>query len=223
MNRLAAYERKVWSQNGEDGIIEYLTAGMAGGHFVEIGWAPHENNTLYLVERGWRGKVYDAALAESRSYFWGEAERRYVCPLDMQHIIPPRLDFLSVDVDGQDYWLLESMFAAGKRPHLICVEYNAAFGPDIGVTVPYNADWQWDGTAYFGASLAALTWLAQSYGYGLAGTDSTGTNAFFVEGLLFPLQPREAYTSAAYQQYPPGNGPLVYLRPLNLDKRGEGG
>jgi hypothetical protein len=96
--------------------------------------------------------------------------------------VPREIDFLSLDVDGNDYWFWETL--ACISPRVACIEYNAGIGPDLSWTVPYDDEFERyskHASGFFhGASLAALESLGRRKGYYLIGCDSTGTNAFFL-------------------------------------------
>jgi hypothetical protein len=94
-----------------------------------------------------------------------------------KHGVPREFDLLSIDVDGNDFWIWK---AIGRRPRVVVVEYNAAFGPGDSRAIVYDRDFRWDGTEYFGASLLALARLGREKGYDLVACDSRGVNAFFV-------------------------------------------
>ena len=88
------------------------------------------------------------------------------------------IDFLSIDVDGIDYYLLKEI---NFKPKLICIEYNFWFGKDLSCAVPYKKNYALDSLSnYVGASLKALTELANSKGYHLIAIDSACINAFFI-------------------------------------------
>jgi hypothetical protein len=93
------------------------------------------------------------------------------------HFLNDEIDFLSIDVDGIDYYLLEKI---NIKPKLICIEYNHWFGSEQSVTVPYDKNFIWNRDYYSGASLLALTKLAKNKNYHLIATDSSCTNAFFI-------------------------------------------
>lgn len=95
--------------------------------------------------------------------------------------VPDVIDCLSIDVDGMDLWLLESI--KGKRIRLLVVEYNASFGPELSLTVPYFPEFDRAKfhPNYHGASLKALTKVASEKGLKLVATENCGINAFFVE------------------------------------------
>jgi len=189
---LHPFEFSVFSQNGEDGIINKLVSLLPVVNrpqtFVEIGWHPDENNTGFLAyEYDWVGRTFDMEHGDG-GHPWGYAVKTRVTTenvADLVREVSVQPDLISIDVDGQDYWLMEAILEAGINPMLFVVEYNAAFGPDQKVTVPNRPDWEWDGTDYFGASLGALFSLAKTYGYTLVGTDSKGVNAFFVPRLFY--------------------------------------
>ena len=88
------------------------------------------------------------------------------------------IDLLSIDIDGNDYWVWEAL--SQVQPRVVVVEYNAVFRPPIAVVADYNENFVWEGTSYYGASLKALESLASQKGYDLVGCSLSGINAFFV-------------------------------------------
>jgi hypothetical protein len=92
--------------------------------------------------------------------------------------VPHDLDILSIDIEGNDFWVWAAI--TNFRPRVVIIEYNAGLDPRSCLVQPYVEDWQWDGTSYYGASLGALRWLGRERGYRLVHTDLTGVNAFFV-------------------------------------------
>ena len=87
-------------------------------------------------------------------------------------------DHIKIDVDGIDYYLLKQI---NFEPKLICIEYNFWFGKDLSCAVPYEKNYVLDSLSdYVGASLKALTELANSKGYHLIAIDSACINAFFI-------------------------------------------
>ncbi len=106
---------------------------------------------------------------------------------------------LSIDVDGNDYWLWKGVETS---PDIVVIEYNANYGLEP-VTMPYDPKWEWGdefSRLHYGASLTALTKLAHSKGYQLVGCEASGTNAFYIrkelgEGLP-DLTAEQAYLPA---------------------------
>jgi hypothetical protein len=133
------------------------------------------------------------------------------------HGVPRNCDLLSIDIDGNDYWV----WSANQQwqPRVVVIEYNASIPPDQKWVMQENPNHRWDGTNYFGASLASLVALGRKRGYTLVATNSTGVNAFFVrDDLATPdrfLDPavHYHYSSPRYGPYlgghPPGSGPAV--------------
>jgi methyltransferase FkbM-like protein len=209
--QLNRVEARVYSQNGEDGILAWLLAhvGAPNRTFVEFGIGDgSECNTANLSRTfGWRGLLLeaDAEFAERAWVFY----RRFpgvrivtaeVTPENIDSLLrehgAAEVDVLSVDVDGNDYWVWRALTEI--EPRVVVIEYNATFGPKRSVTVPrrdgFDRYREHVSGFYHGASLAALAKLGNEKGYALVGCDSRGGNAFFVrrELLREPLREVEA-------------------------------
>jgi len=185
--RIAFIERKEHSQNGEDGIINAIFAkvGATNKYYVEFGTEDGiETNTRYLFKhRGWKGLLMDGSnenLSINLHKAFITAEN--IEELFATHNVPKEFDLLSIDIDGNDYWVWKAI--THFKPRVVIIEYNAHIPPTISKTIPYQADFCWDGTDYYGASLLALSTLGKQKGYILIGTDPNGVNAFFVQEQL---------------------------------------
>jgi hypothetical protein len=228
-------EFKVFSQFGDDGIIEHLVGRIAvprrAERFVELGVEDYrEANTRFLlVNRNWSGLIVDSGDAHVRaldqgSLLWRHdlhavmafVERDNVNELLRGHGFDRDLALLSIDLDGNDYWIWE---AVEVEPLIVVVEYNSLFGAERSVTIPYEAGFDrtraHHSNLYFGASLAALARLAEAKGYRLVGSNSAGNNAYFVrrdaaEGLPAPSV-AEAYVESRYRESRDEAGNLTYL------------
>ena len=194
--RLHAYERQVFSQNGEDGAIEeiFRRIGTTNRVFAECGVSDGlESNTTYLLTQGWSGHWFEAHAgfcARIREKFASQLTRKQLslteAHLTAENIVstllhtgvPEQFDLLSVDIDGNDYWLWKAIETF--HPRVVAIEYNALFPPNTEWIMEYDPQYAWQGTRYYGASLAALTALAAQKGYSLVGCELTGNNAFFV-------------------------------------------
>jgi len=190
---LALYELKVFSQNGEDGVLAEIIrrSGAPGGWFVEFGTGPGvETNCAFLADvLGWSGLFMEAGGTEyeglERKYRSNPSvatRRTMVGPDNVERLldeqgVPAEFDVLSVDVDGGDYWIWEAL--ERHRPRIVVIEYNAALGPDRRLVQPRDTG-GWRETDYFGASIEALVALGRRKGYRLVHTELTGNNAFFV-------------------------------------------
>jgi len=190
---------KVYSQADEDGILEAIFECLAvnNGTFVEIGCGNGlENNTHYLLLRGWRGVWVDgdpANIAAIRAELPDSRRLRVIeAMVDLDNAVSlvdsawlqaaGSLDLLSVDIDGND---LEVAVACARAwaPKVVVVEYNAKFPPPAMVQVAYNPAHRWNRDDYHGASLGACM-AALAPDYGLVACNLAGTNAFFVRSDL---------------------------------------
>jgi hypothetical protein len=98
--------------------------------------------------------------------------------------VPAEPDVVSIDVDGNDWWIWRALTA--HRPRLVVIEYNGNLDPAALLVKPYDPTAEWDLSAWFGASLGAYEWLAATKGYTLVHTDLRGVNAFFLRDDLLP-------------------------------------
>ncbi|MEO1656020.1 MAG: hypothetical protein AAFU64_20940 [Bacteroidota bacterium] len=194
---LLPYGAKVYSQNDEDGMIQeiFRRIGTKNKAFVEFGIGNGlENNTLALLFSGWRGLWIDASnkniqrirenfrpLLEGGQLRVEEAfiNKDNIDGLIAKHMNETEIDFLSVDIDGNDYYVFEAIQCLKAR--VIAFEYNAKFIPPIEYCMDYNPEHVWSGDDCFGASLPFLERKLGEKGYALVGCNVTGTNAFFVQ------------------------------------------
>ena len=182
-------ERKVYSQNGEDGVLEAIfeAIGTTNRFFVEFGvHDATECNTARLLEQGWTGLMMDGSgisqnpLATIRNEF---ITRENVSALFAKYQVPEAFDLLSIDIDGNDYWVWQALT---YRPRVVVIEYNASVPHEYRLTIPYDPRFQWDLSDYFGAGIRALAELGESKGYELVYCERAGVNAFFVARSALP-------------------------------------
>jgi hypothetical protein len=218
---LERYEQRFTSQNGEDGILAALYAriGTTNRHFVEFGVEDGgECCSRHLRERrGWTGLLMDGG-EHARPV--GPVHREFitaenVTALFAKYGVPAEFDLLSIDIDGNDYWVWQAL--SGYSPRVVVIEYNAAIPPSESRTVPYDPAFRWDGGDYFGASLLALERLGRRKGYTLVGCDSRGINAFFVRNDC--LGDHFATRSVAELYRPPRFGARVHGRRIGHPPR----
>lgn len=203
IQNLADVEFRVFSQWGEDGIIEWLVAALPEipRTFVEFGVETYvEANTRFLLQnRNWRGLILDGdprheSVIRSDPISWRHDltfRQAFITAENIDDLISKSgfagdIGILSIDVDGNDYWILDRI--ACVRPAIIICEVNPTFGDRLPVTIPYQADFDrvraHHSGVYFGASIAGLRMLAERKGYRFVGTSSSGINAFFVRADL---------------------------------------
>lgn len=200
--RLNKYEFQSHSQNGEDGIIHEIfnRIGTTNQYFVEFGVGNGlQNNTAHLLLHNWKGLWIEADDNNCRnielaynSSLKSEAlllKKQFIYKNNLKDILddvsaPIELDLLSIDIDGNDFWVWK--FLTKYSPRVVIVEYNGALGPFSDWKMKYDEAHFWDGSKgiNFGSSLHALELLGKEKGYSLVGCNLTGVNAFFVRNDL---------------------------------------
>jgi len=148
-----------------------------------------DDNTTQLIRRhGWSGLYIEC---EDRQYqqivnncagFPVTVLKSFITAENINKLftegnVPFEFDFLSIDVDGMDYWLWKALTF---RPRVVFIEYNGIQVPPTLAVQPYNPNNVWNHTRWFGASLQSLVNLGKEKGYELVGCDAQGANAFFV-------------------------------------------
>jgi hypothetical protein len=215
--RLTARRFRLKSQNQEDGLLWALfqEIGITSSTFVELGCGASGGNAAMLAEEcGWTGLMVEGNPGSA-----GYAARRFTnCTVTSEWITPETIntllerhgyarevDLLSLDIDGNDYWVWEALTAT--RARVVVLEYNSMFGPDRAVTISYDPAFNRRDHrfCYYGASLAALTKLSARKGYRLVAVEPSGINAFFLRNDLAPHIPaceptRAFHMSAGYNQ-----------------------
>lgn len=225
--RIPIIENGEYSQNGEDGIIHAIFAmiGTTNKFCVEFGATNGRtmSNTLYLREqKGWTGLLMEGNTQPENS----DVQQEFVTAENVEDLfakynVPEEFDLLSIDIDGNDYWIWKAI--KNYKPRVIVIEYNASFPWEESKTIAYNPTFRWNKTDYMGATLQALVKLGKEKGYKLIATDSCGVNAFFVQKNLingkFNVSLEEKlYHPAAYKgktgnKHPAdtSNRPWVYI------------
>jgi hypothetical protein len=234
VSSLREVEFKVFSQWGEDGIIQYLTwkLPIPNKTFVEFGVETYvESNTRFLLMNdNWRGLVMDGSQRNVDAIrmdpiYWRHdltAVASFITRDNINQLISSYVDdddigLLSVDIDGNDYWVWKEITAV--NPRIVICEYNSVFGAERAVTIPYQEDFHRTrahySNLYWGASLAALCKLAEEKNYQFVGSNSAGNNAFFVRKDLSSdlpnLSPKEGYVQSQFREARDERGRLTYL------------
>ena len=198
-NKLLMSEKKVFSQNGEDGIIEeiLLRLNLKSGYFLEFGvQSGQECNCAYLAkDKGWLGTFIESdsndynLLKNNYINYNVNILNDFVTSENIQDIINSlkvEVDLLSIDIDSQDYWVWE---AITSLPKVVVIEYNAALKGKKAIVKGRQKPW--DGTTAYGASLEAYIELGKRKGYTFIHTESHGVNAFFVRNDFANLFPEK--------------------------------
>lgn len=219
---LKDYGAKTYSQNDEDGILDAIFAAIGTGsrYAVEFGIGPHyldpdyiddlEGNTPLLRERGWTVLLLDGREHPERY----DVKREFITASNVndlfaRYAVPTNVDLVSIDVDGQDYWIWKYL---EWNARVVLIEYNPNFhNIKQRLSVAYNEAHIWDGTRYYGASYGAMVALGEEKGYILV--YANGTNLFFVKKELVAnpgdFDPRKLMVTYEIHSADPAGRPWV--------------
>lgn len=228
-------EFQVFSQFGDDGIIQWLVNNLEIRHrtFVEFGVQDYqESNTRFLMMNdNWSGLVMDGSeqnvnRIRGADYFWKFELFAKAAFIDCDNVnslissapFDKEIGLLHVDLDGVDYWIWKAISCIS--PVIVILEYNSVFGADRAITVPYDQAFQRTNShfsnLYFGASLPALCEVSTQKGYSLVGCNSGGNNAYFVRNdklndVVKATSIQDAFVVSKYRESRDGEGRLTYL------------
>jgi len=227
-------EFKVFSQWGDDGIIQYLTHNIhiENKTFIEFGVENYtEANTRFLlIHDNWSGLVMDGS-AENIEYIkkdeisWRhdlKAKSAFISAENINDLIlseniSGNIGLLHIDIDGNDYWVWKNITAVDAD--IVIVEYNSVFGSERAITIPYDPGFirtkAHHSNLYYGSSLTSLCDLAEKKGYGFVGCNSAGNNAYFVKknkiAGLKTYTVKEGFVEAKFRESRNEKGELDFL------------
>lgn len=220
-NPLVRAGEKYFSQNDEDGItLEILRRiGRDAGAFAELGVGNGlENNTLILLMSGWRGVWIggeelgfnlpkdSAKLRFYKEWITAESCLNHLAD-GLRGLGATGLDYLSIDLDGNDLYVAQKILSSGLRPAVVVLEYNSKFPPPIRWSIAYDPNHQWRNDDYHGASLQACIDALAAVEYRLVACNITGSNAFFVRREFdaafhdIPEDPAKLFVPADYNWF----------------------
>ncbi len=227
-------EFKVFSQWGDDGIIQYIINKIEfkTTTFIEFGVQNYlESNTRFLlINNNWSGLVIDGSednikYIKNDPIYWKynlKAITHFITKENINEIIEEagykdEIGILSIDIDGNDYWIWETITIV--EPVMVIIEFNAVFGIDRPITIPYsdgfvreNAHFSY---LYFGASLSALERLGKEKGYSFIGINSASVNAYFIKteklGIFKEKDPQNIFSPSKFRESRDKNNNLNHL------------
>ena len=227
ISSLQDVEFQVFSQWGDDGIIQYLIGkiDLKNKTFIEFGVENYrESNTRFLlINNNWSGLVIDGSKGnidhiKYDMISWAydlHATHAFITKDNINSLISSFLQegydkeigILSIDIDGNDYWVWEQIEVV--NPAIVIVEYNALFGKEKMWSIPYKEDFYrldaHKSYQYWGASLKAFCELADKKGYYFIGCNGNGNNAYFVRkdkiGNLKPVTCEEGFVESKFREY----------------------
>jgi hypothetical protein len=218
-NNLNDYEFKIFSQWGDDGIIQYLIKHIhiENEIFIEFGVEDYmESNTRFLMmNNNWKGFVMDGSeenmhRLKNKPWYWKYSLINKAIFINNENINQllsmtgfENIGILHIDIDGNDLHILQIIDITRINPSIIIMEYNAVFGDERAISVPYNKDFirttKHYSNLYSGASLAGLNYIANKKGYALIGCNLAGNNAYFVRKDLLNEEIKEKSVKEAYK------------------------
>jgi hypothetical protein len=227
-------EFKVFSQWGDDGIIQYLIGNIdiKNKIFIEFGVENYmESNTRFLlINSNWKGLVMDGSeeninYVKNDTIYWKHDLTALAKFITCENInetinsenISGNIGLLSIDIDGNDYWIWKNITVIDAD--IVVVEYNSVFGDERPITVPYDASFirakAHYSNLFYGTSLTSLCDLAQEKGYDFVGCNSAGNNAYFVKrnklGKIKALSVKEGFVDAKFRESRDSLGKLSFL------------
>jgi len=235
--KIIDHEFKIFSQWGDDGIIQYLIQNIEIKNkcFIEFGVEDYlESNTRFLMMNdNWEGFVMDGSAdainsLKSQNWFWKfclTAKSIFINKENINFLLSEtgykNIGLLHIDLDGNDYHIFNALDLSVLNPNIIITEYNSVFGKSRAITVPYDENFyrtnKHFSNLYWGASLKALTKLANQRGYALVYCNLAGNNAYFVRRDLlnsnvFEISVEEAFKESKYRESRDPQGNLTYLK-----------
>lgn len=233
-NDIHDHEFKVFSQWGEDGIIQFLIdrVPIKNKIFVEFGIGDYtECNTRFLLKKNnWSGLVIDGSTKNIQRLrqdplYWKynlKSECAFIRKDNINRLISQNgvvgdIGILSIDIDGNDYWIWDTIDCI--HPRIVICEYNSLFGATNKVTTPYSDNFvinkaHFSGL-YWGASVGGFDYLARRKGYSLVGSNMQGNNIFFVRndvlGDIPTYTPEQAHIKSQFRISRDQDGKLSFL------------
>jgi hypothetical protein len=177
---------KKYSQYGEEAYIEFILKNIKqiNKHIVELGaWdGYHFSNSRHFIQNGYSATLVDADNHGNEEVHLAIITKENISDVLKELKTPTEFDFLSIDLDGNDYWILNEVLKDYK-PSLIVAEYNPIFAENESYAIVYNSNHVWGNNDYYGFSFAAGLKLAKKYGYTCI-FQNVSLNMYFVKNEL---------------------------------------
>lgn len=227
-------EYKIFSQWGDDGIIQFLVnyLDIENKIFIEFGVENYKeaNTRFLLMNNNWKGIIFDGnkeyinQIKNERLYWEYDltAQAYFVTKENINMILkkfklPKDIGLLHIDIDGNDYFIWKEI--TDLNPVIVIMEYNSVFGNSNPWTIPYKKDFfrtkAHFSNLYFGSSILSLCDLAQEKGYIFVGCNSAGNNAYFVRKdkikNLKKQDVKNGYVYSVFRESRDEKGDLTYI------------
>lgn len=227
------YGFQIFSQNNEDGLLQYIIhhSKIRNKSFIEFGVETYSecNTRFLLIHNNWTGFIMDGdkeaiKALKKQNIYWKrtiDAKDVFITKENINSLINDsglsgEIGLLSVDIDGNDYWVLNEINVV--EPQILICEFNPIFGKKEKVSIPYKSDFyrtdEHYSNLYSGASISAFTYLANKRGYKLVCINNLGNNAFFVKREICDIPEvsiEQAWRGAVYRESRDKDGKLSFL------------
>lgn len=163
-NNLHQYQYNGYSQSGEQGILRRIFDCIGGGgkYCVEFGAkdGKTQSNTRSFIEDGWDHLLMDCSPGEDH------VKKEFITAENVNDLfdkygVPDEIDLLSIDIDGNDYWVWK---AIERKARVVIIECNPTYDQTQAVTIKYNPEHAWSNDHYYGASPLAMKMLGEHKG-----------------------------------------------------------
>ena len=228
-------EFSIFSQFGDDGIIQWLTQNLEipNKTFIEFGVEDfsESNSRFLMMNDNWSGFVMDGSETniknlKSSYYYWKyelASKAVFINKDNINDLIQEQefnreVGLLHIDIDGNDYYIWDEINVI--EPIIVIVEFNGIFGKDRSLSVIYDKDFIRNNSHYsfllFGSSIKSLYQLAEDKGYSFIGCNSGGNNAYFVRNdklndVVKSATLEQGYVESKYRESRDKNGNLSFL------------
>ena len=207
---------KMYAQFGEEAIFDYIFKhiGTINKYIVDFGAGTLNSglsNSRYLIESGWSGLLMDGNPAEENDIIKKEfITAENIVSLFDKYKVPKEFDLLSIDIDGNDFWVLKSILESDYSPRVIINEFNGCLQEGVIQVMKYNPSHSWGENDYYGASFEAFKYLLNQAGYTLVHQIAT-TNMIFIKSEIVGEQDFGVnYVRSQYHAHSP-NREWVYF------------
>ena len=233
-------EFSIFSQFGDDGIIQWLTQNLEipNKTFIEFGVEDfsESNSRFLMMNDNWSGFVMDGSELniknlKSSYYYWKyelASKAVFINKDNINDLIQEQefnreVGLLHIDIDGNDYYIWDEINVI--EPIIVIVEFNGIFGKDRSLSVIYDKDFIRNNSHYsfllFGSSIKSLYQLAEEKGYSFIGCNSGGNNAYFVRNdklndVVKSATLEQGYVESKYRESRDKNGNLSFLNKTQI-------
>jgi hypothetical protein len=190
MTNWSLFRAKKYSQTDEESVLINLVDHFSpqNRYIVDIGAGDgaYLSNSLIFVESGWEACRIDSNHCnESDSTMHKELiTQENACSILSKYNVPYRPGILSIDIDGIDLYVLNSVLKS-FRPTIVVFEFNGCLDADEFNVIAYDDSFTWDGSDYYGASWSAFVHVLSMHGYSVV-HHSGSLNGYAVDGALIP-------------------------------------